>query len=307
MKVRQTVTLRPTRAAPIVTLPSAVTACVTSAKPVTWVPPIAILQLTSLAAARCAARRLCGNGQTDAGEECDDGAGNSDTTAGACRTSCQKATCGDGVIDPNEVCDDGKANSDTQPDKCRTDCTAATCGDGVKDSDEACDGEDDCDGECNPPGCGDGVVEEGVEECDDGALTSEYGGCAAECRLAPHCGDGNTDDEFEECDDGADNQDDTYGKCRKDCTFGERCGDGVVQDQEQCDGGGECNASCEFGACSSGQLRCGSEAMCVDPKTNAQFCGASGDCQGDNDGYTCPSDAQCTNGSCKMFERRCHL
>jgi len=47
--------------------------------------------------------------------------------------------CGDGVVDDGEQCDDGAANSDTEPDACRTSCLEAYCGDGVADSGEACD------------------------------------------------------------------------------------------------------------------------------------------------------------------------
>ena len=39
-------------------------------------------------------------------EECDAGAGNSDTTPNACRTTCDLPSCGDGVTDsPEEECD----------------------------------------------------------------------------------------------------------------------------------------------------------------------------------------------------------
>ena len=39
--------------------------------------------------------------------------------------------------------------------------------------------------------CGDGVVT-GTEKCDKGAAmnTGDYGGCNADCTLAPYCGDG---------------------------------------------------------------------------------------------------------------------
>ncbi len=49
---------------------------------------------------------LCGNGTVDVDEACDDGAANSDTNPGACRTDCAPARCGDGVRDGGEVCDD---------------------------------------------------------------------------------------------------------------------------------------------------------------------------------------------------------
>ncbi|MCA9529215.1 MAG: DUF4215 domain-containing protein, partial [Myxococcales bacterium] len=85
--------------------------------------------------------QTCGDGEVDlfAGERCDDGAANSDTAPGACRTSCAPARCGDGVVDPGESCDDGARNSDTAPGACRTSCMPARCGDGVVDPGERCD------------------------------------------------------------------------------------------------------------------------------------------------------------------------
>ena len=52
----------------------------------------------------------CGNGMMNPGEECDDGAANSDTIPNACRTDCSEPSCGDGVIDDGEQCDDGADN-----------------------------------------------------------------------------------------------------------------------------------------------------------------------------------------------------
>jgi cysteine-rich repeat protein len=49
----------------------------------------------------------CGDGDLDDGEQCDDGAGNSDDAPDACRTTCLLPTCGDGVVDGGEGCDDG--------------------------------------------------------------------------------------------------------------------------------------------------------------------------------------------------------
>jgi hypothetical protein len=80
----------------------------------------------------------CGNGKPDTGEECDNGATNSDTTPDACRTDCQLPHCGDGVTDSGEECDSGATNSDTTPDACRTDCRLPRCGDGIIDSGETC-------------------------------------------------------------------------------------------------------------------------------------------------------------------------
>jgi hypothetical protein len=151
----------------------------------------------------------CGDGEMDAGEECDDGAGNSDTTPDACRTTCALPSCGDGVTDTGEACDDGSANSDTAADACRTDCTAARCGDGAIDTGEECDRGDDnsdtaadaCRTDCTAARCGDGVVDAG-EECDEGAGNSDSAAdaCRTSC-VRPRCGDGVVD-AGEECDDG---------------------------------------------------------------------------------------------------------
>jgi len=57
----------------------------------------------------------CGDGvlQSDAGEQCDWGTGNSDVLPDHCRTDCELPHCGDGVLDPDagEICDfDGGHN-----------------------------------------------------------------------------------------------------------------------------------------------------------------------------------------------------
>ncbi len=65
---------------------------------------------------------VCGDGETGPGEECDDGTANSDTTADACRTTCEAAHCGDGVIDNGEECDEGTANVAGQAGKCNLTC-----------------------------------------------------------------------------------------------------------------------------------------------------------------------------------------
>ena len=54
---------------------------------------------------------VCGDGMITGSEECDDGAGNQDTEANACRTNCRVYSCGDGVVDDNEECDDGNRES----------------------------------------------------------------------------------------------------------------------------------------------------------------------------------------------------
>lgn len=51
----------------------------------------------------------CGNGRLEIGEECDDGAGNSDAPGALCRRDCSVGRCGDGILDTvrAEECDDG--------------------------------------------------------------------------------------------------------------------------------------------------------------------------------------------------------
>jgi parallel beta-helix repeat protein len=101
---------------------------------------------------------ICGDGILDVGEQCDNGANNSDSAKNACRTDCRRAYCGDGTIDSGEQCDDGRSNSDTAANTCRENCRLPVCGDGVVDDDrhrgtntafnEACDdgNKDDSDG-----------------------------------------------------------------------------------------------------------------------------------------------------------------
>lgn len=58
--------------------------------------------------------------------------------------------CGDGIIQASEECDDGAGNSDTDPDACRTSCRLPACGDEVVDTGEECEppGWAGCDGQC---------------------------------------------------------------------------------------------------------------------------------------------------------------
>ena len=156
--------------------------------------------------AGCLRAALCGNGEDDGDEECDDGADNSDTEPDACRTDCTEARCGDGIVDSDEDCDDGNG---VDGDGCDGDCSASegACGNGVVESDEDCDDgnsvdDDGCDSDCTPslPECGDGVRDDD-EECDEGRLNSDRlpGRCRSDCS-APACDDGVIDvDRGEEC------------------------------------------------------------------------------------------------------------
>lgn len=91
---------------------------------------------------------VCGNGEVETGEQCDDGASNSDSVPDACRTGCREAYCGDAIVDAGEDCDDGLYNADLPNVACRSDCSDARCGDAILDDPEVCDdgNEDNGDG-----------------------------------------------------------------------------------------------------------------------------------------------------------------
>jgi hypothetical protein len=61
----------------------------------------------------------CGDGEPDAGEECDPGMGNFNDNVPntGCRSGCRNPYCGDGVKDSGEVCDDGPLP------RCKADCS----------------------------------------------------------------------------------------------------------------------------------------------------------------------------------------
>lgn len=119
---------------------------------------------------------VCGDGQIDPGEQCDDGPVNADDAA--CTSACMLAACGDGLLhSAAEECDDGLGNAEDAA--CTPMCTKARCGDGM--------------------------TQTGVEECDDGDGVNEdnsYGVCTTQCTKGPRCGDGELQPEHEECDDG---------------------------------------------------------------------------------------------------------
>ena len=154
---------------------------------------------------------FCGNGRLDPDEACDSGANNSDTTPGACRSTCVAARCGDarhGSGGGNATT--APATATPCPGACRSTCVKARCGDGVADPGEA---------------------------CDNGASNSDTapGACRSTC-VAARCGD-QVMDPGEACDDGTTNSDTMPGACRALCVKA-ACGDGVIDPGEACDDGG---------------------------------------------------------------------
>ena len=124
---------------------------------------------------------VCGNGQIDGAETCDDG--NVDPGDG-CDASCQiEPFCGDGALDEGETCDD--ANNDPG-DGCDPFCQLE-CGNGTVNRGEQCDdgnrdAGDGCDPRCQiEVACGNERVEPG-EQCDDGN-TNAGDGCDDACQF----------------------------------------------------------------------------------------------------------------------------
>ena len=223
-----------------------------------------------IALTREALGSFCGDGIIDAGEACDDGASNSDTTADACRSDCTLPTCGDGVVDAGEACDDGEGNDPSAPGACRTSCQFSECGDGIVEDAERCDNgamnsdvrPGACRLDCTPARCGDRVVDPG-EACDDGSRNSDTrpNACRTDCGPS-FCGDGVVD-AGEACDDGADNSSVLPGACRDDCQP-PRCGDGVVDPGEACDPS----------AADSSDDGVGCTSTCTDPSAAGQGAGS---------------------------------
>ncbi len=122
-----------------------------------------------------------------------------------------------------------------------------------------------------PPACGDGILEDGVEDCDDGN-DEDSDGCRNDC-TSPTCGDGILDT-GEDCDDGNDVDSDG---CRNDCTL-PTCGDGILDAGEQCDDGNAVDTDVCDNSCS---LNCGDGLM-----EGSEQCDDGNDADGDG----CASD-----------------
>ena len=98
---------------------------------------------------------ICGDGivQTLMGEQCEQSVHNADLpyTCEECRFV--SLFCGDGNVDAGEECDDADQNSTNADAHCRPDCSISRCGDAILDSAELCDdgnrkNNDGCDAYC---------------------------------------------------------------------------------------------------------------------------------------------------------------
>lgn len=272
----------------------------------------------------------CGNGAIDPGEECDLGAGNTDTpcttagyanppqTCSTCSTTCTIETvvgpfCGD------HVCDSTNSEDLTT---CPVDCDG--CGNGRVEAGEECDNgsenadDKDCTADCHINRCGDGHPDlngHNTEQCDDGN-TVETDGCTNEC-TNPNCGNGIVDGTdgttpAEQCDLGAQNDD--HGSCLTNCHIA-ICGDNKVETGvEECDGapvgGFNCAADCHLQKCGNGIIDPGEN--CDDANTTSndgcsstcrvEFCGdgttnnVTEQC--DTSGTSATCNVNCTTPSC---------
>lgn len=238
------------------------------------------------------AAAVCGNGELEAGELCDDGNTEEDDGCAAdCRSQdlefdCSKAgepcvdlvVCGDGQLQGDEQCDDGNTRDD---DGCAGDCSVVEAGFVCPRPGKAC---------IERPECGNGVRERG-EQCDD-RNTESGDGCSSACQLEDgffctpglpckplKCGDGvRTPDE--QCDDGQ-NPPVAGDGCSTTCQVepGFRCGaagcapvcgDGLIRGGEECDdnsrvSGDGCSAACKvepFTSCSGEPSACVSTIEC---------------------------------------------
>lgn len=229
-----------------------------------------------IACADSTAAAVCGNGQPEYGEECDDGNTNNGegcsanctieenfTCSGAPSTCHTTIGCGNGTLDAGEACDDMDSDNG---DGCSASCqieSGYTC----SGTPSAC---------VHPPSavCGNGILETG-EACDDGG-TAAGNGCSATCTVennytcsgAPStctvivpppptavCGNGSVET-GESCDDGDTENDDG---CSSNCGIETGytcngapstchlvntavCGNGTVETGESCDDGNTTNS-----------------------------------------------------------------
>src|SRR5690606_23291235 len=136
---------------------------------------------------------LCGNGNVNPGEQCDDG---NSVNGDGCDNNCTVSACGNGIIAGNEEGDLGPGNNGNDKD-CRADCVVNRCGDGFPTTAgtlalrEQCDDAPDaapgsraivptesgtCNIDCTTAVCGDGKVNGTAGEvCDDGDLDDNDG------------------------------------------------------------------------------------------------------------------------------------
>lgn len=143
---------------------------------------------------------LCGNGELEGDEECDD---NNLIAGDGCDPDCRtEAVCGNGILEGLEDCDDGNNDDGDGCENCRV-VDVVLCGNGRIDGDEGCDdgnreAGDGCDADCGiegngEPQCGNEVLERG-EQCDDGVNGNNEDGCDDQCQFVGNPNDDHGDE-----------------------------------------------------------------------------------------------------------------
>ncbi|MFH2008793.1 MAG: hypothetical protein ABI333_19555 [bacterium] len=235
-----------------------------------------------------AAATVCGDGEEDHDEECDDGTYNSDTRPDACRSDCRQFYCGDGVRDSDESCDGQDLNSFACQDLqgfvggtlgCNQDCSfdtsgCSTCGNGVIDVQEQCDGTDLQGASCESLGHDAGQLLCGTLQSAAPCAFDE-----SACLDSPYCGDGVVDTlQAEQCDGLDTNGEDCLSMgffggelhCDAQCSLDVSqcdpvgCGNNVREAAEICDGIDTAGADCVSQGYVQGTLACAADCLSFD-------------------------------------------
>jgi hypothetical protein len=208
----------------------------------------------------------CAGVTCDADQACRDG---------NCVKSCAGVTCED-----SQKCVDG----DCQGSACATPCSGnQTC--------DPTSGKCVVNGPCVANGCGDGRLCDPVSgECGEDPCLRTHCPTAQVCNSITSQCEARCSGNQVYCDNTCIDPQASRTHCgaSADCTgdnAGQSCSSGLV---------------CSLGTCSSncaqGLLNCGS--VCVDPRTSADYCGASADCKGTHEGTSCTAGLICKAGVC---------
>ena len=279
----------------------------------------------------------------------DDCTGNNKGKTCPSGTSCQDGTCEAGCIEGQVLCDgkcitpgtdmiycgaSGDCSGQNKGTTCQsgTSCQGGTCETGCIDGQLLCDGKcitpgtdmiycgasGDCSGKNKGTTCQSGTSCQGGT-CETGCISGQVlcdGKCITPGTDMIYCGasgDCTGDNKGKTCPSGTSCQ---GGTCEAGCVSGQVLCDGKCitpgTDMNFCGASGDCTGqnkgktcpsgtSCQGGTCEagcvSGQVLC--DGKCITPGTDMIYCGASGNCSGQNKGKTCPSGTSCQGGTCE--------